>query len=164
MARIIKAPETIPHGFSVFLSGSIEMGAAVNWQQRMETSLSMFGENIVILNPRRDDWDSSWVQDISDPKFKEQVEWEINAMANTHLMAMYFDPNTKSPITLLELGLHARMGERLVVCCPEGYWRRGNVQIVCSMFEITLVETLDELIAETCIRMTDLLHREGARK
>lgn len=164
MARIIKAPNTIPPGFSVFLAGSIEMGSAVNWQKRLETSLSVFDDNVVILNPRRDDWDSSWVQDISNPQFKEQVEWEIRAMADTHLMAMYFDPNTKSPITLLELGLHARMNERLVVCCPEGFWRRGNVQVVCAMFNITLVETLDGLIAETCIRMTDLLHRERVRK
>jgi hypothetical protein len=45
---------------------------------------------------------------------------------------------------LLELGLFARSG-KMVVCCPEGFWRRGNVQIVCQSFEIQLVETLEEL-------------------
>jgi hypothetical protein len=45
---------------------------------------------------------------------------------------------------LLELGLFARSG-KMVVCCPGGYWRRGNVQIVCKRFGILLVDTLEEL-------------------
>lgn len=60
------------------------------------------------------------------------------------LIVMYFDPTTKSPISLLELGLHAK--DNLVVLCPEGFWRKGNVDIVCQYYNINQVETFDGLI------------------
>ena len=40
MAKIIKAPELLQGGFSVFLAGSIEMGTAEQWQIYVETELS----------------------------------------------------------------------------------------------------------------------------
>lgn len=58
---------------------------------------------------------------------------------------MYFDPNTQSPISLLELGLHAR-GGKLIVLCPEGFWRKGNVDIVCEKYNVKQVASFEELI------------------
>ena len=56
-------------------------------------------------------------------------------------------PGTKSPITLLELGLHAgKNPQKLVVCCPDGYWRKGNVDIVCRRCGVRQVPTLDDLV------------------
>lgn len=49
-------------------------------------------------------------------------------------------------MTLLELGLTARSG-RLVVGCPPGFWRRGNVEVVCHRHAVPLVAHLDDLIA-----------------
>jgi hypothetical protein len=119
MARIIKPPTPIAldDGVpSVFLAGSIEMGAAEDWQSRVERELRDL--DVVLLNPRRDEWDASWVQSIADPRFREQVEWELEGLERASLVAAYLAPGTKSPITLLELGLSARSG-KLQVCCPE---------------------------------------------
>jgi len=143
MATIIKPPSPLQDGFSVFLAGSIEMGSAGNWQTIVEQRLSH--TKIIIFNPRRDDWDSSWMQNKDTPQFREQVEWELNAMEKADVIAMYFEPNTKSPVTLLELGLHARSG-KMIVCCPEGFWRKGNVDIVCEKYDVEQVEALDELV------------------
>jgi hypothetical protein len=55
------------------------------------------------------------------------------------------DPKTKSPISLLELGLHAN-SSKLIVCCPEGFYRKGNVDIVCKKYGIMQVDTFDSLI------------------
>lgn len=114
----------------VFLAGSIEMGSASPWQQEV---VERFKENVVFYNPRRDDWDSSWHHD-SD-QFNQQVNWELDFLENTDIILMYFDPATKSPISLLELGLFART-YKLIVCCPDGFWRQGNVRIVCQRFGI----------------------------
>lgn len=62
---------------------------------------------------------------------------------------MYFDPKTKSPISLLELGLFARTG-KLIVVCPKGFWRKGNVDIVCKRYEVKQVETIEEAIKYIC--------------
>jgi hypothetical protein len=142
MAKIIKPPSPLQDGFSVFLAGSIELGHAENWQTSLEEKLS--GSDIIILNPRRDDWDSSWTQSKTNPKFREQVEWEIAALEKANIIAMYFEPHTKSPVSLLELGLFARSG-KMIVCCPEGFWRKGNVDIVCETYGVKQVESLNDL-------------------
>lgn len=142
MARIIKPPAPLQDGFSVFLAGTIELGSARNWQTFLEDQLSAL--NIVLLNPRRDQWDSSWIQSKATPQFRQQVEWELNALEQANLIAMYLEPNTSSPISLLELGLFARSG-KLVVCCPEGFWRKGNVDIVCETYGVQQVESLNDL-------------------
>ncbi len=144
----IKAPNKIPQGRSIFLAGSIEMGAAENWQDRVARELA--STDWILLNPRRDDWDSSWKQSIENKQFREQVEWELNAMEHANHILMYFDPATKSPISLLELGLWTHPSEtkasKLIVVCPEGFWRKGNVDVVCSRYRVPQFLSLDSAI------------------
>ena len=153
MYKLIKPPTKLPESFrnTVFLAGSIEMGAAAYWQNTVAAQFKDL--DVTILNPRRDDWDSSWKQDISNDKFREQVEWELTALERATYIIMYFDPLTKAPITLLELGLFSRMDpyKRLIVCCPGGYWRKGNVDIVCKRYGVKTVETLYDAVQEVRI-------------
>jgi hypothetical protein len=134
---------------SVFLAGSIEMGKAEDWQKKLETILGDCGYDI--LNPRRDDWDSSWTQEFENPQFFQQVTWELNALENADLIIMYFAPDTKSPISLLELGLFAHSGKIRVVC-PQGFWRKGNVDIVCQYYNIPVYETFEVLFVDMGIK------------
>ena len=145
----VKAPNSVPNnGYLlkwVFLAGSIDMGKAVDWQTQL-TSL-VADQNIVVLNPRRDDWDSSWKQDISDPQFSEQVNWEMDHMERADVIVYVFDPAGRAPITLLELGLHANQQTKTkLVVCPEGYWRRGNVQIVCHRNSIPMFDSIEQML------------------
>ncbi len=127
----------------IFLGGSIEMGVAEPWQDRL---VERFNDSkIRFVNPRRDNWDSSWVQSISDPNFSGQVNWELSGLDRCDLIVFYFDPNTKSPTTLMELGLYAT-SEKVIVCCPDGFWRKGNVEIVCNRYNIPLTATFEELV------------------
>lgn len=141
----VKAPGSLVFaGRSVFLAGSIEMGKAVDWQKDLTEKLKDL--DVTILNPRRDDWDSSWEQSKTNPQFKEQVLWELNALNRADVIVMYFAPGTMSPISLLELGLYANTG-KLIVCCPEGFWRKGNVDIVCDRYDIVQIESLEHIPA-----------------
>jgi hypothetical protein len=141
----IQAPNKIPltNKEKVFLGGSIEQGKAIKWQKQIITTLK--DEEIMFLNPRRDNWDSSLVQSIDNPEFCEQVDWELKALELSDLIVMFIDPNTLSPISLMEIGLHARSG-KMIVCCPEGFWRKGNVDIVGQTYGYPVVTTIDELI------------------
>lgn len=145
-----------PNSYVMFLAGSIEMGKAVNWQKQVVEAFKE-DENVLFLNPRRDDWDSSWEQSIKNKKFREQVEWELDALDFCDIILLYLDPKTKSPISLLELGLHAtnRTRPQMIVCCPEGFWRKGNVDIVCKRYGIKEVETIQDLIKEAKKRISD---------
>jgi hypothetical protein len=132
---------------SIFLAGSINMGDAPPWQREMAEMLSDLP--IVVYNPRCDrdgnKFDPTLKQDISNPKFREQVEWEMDHLEQCDIIAMYFDPHPEklSPITLLELGHHAK-DRKLIVGCPNGFLRKGNVQIVCKRFGIPLIESPEE--------------------
>jgi len=118
----------------VFLAGSIEMDKAANWQLELSAELEKI-PNLTILNPRRSTWDNSWEQKVDNPVFRVQVDWELDGIEASDTIIFYFDPNTKSPITLLELGMVIQMirpekGQRAIICCPEGFYRKGNVDIV----------------------------------
>lgn len=128
---------------SVFLAGSIEMGTAVDWQKKFVDLLK--DTDVTIFNPRRDDWDSKWAQSIDNPQFAEQVNWELDVLNASTLAVFYFAPGTMSPITLLELGTQVSRGNRIVVCCPDGFWRKGNIDIVCSRHRIKMVDTIEEM-------------------
>jgi hypothetical protein len=56
----------------------------------------------------------------------------------------YFAPEALTPIALLELGMYAGT-DKAVVCCPQGFYKRGNVQIVCERYGIDMVEDLERL-------------------
>lgn len=137
-------PFTIGNRFSVFLAGSIEMGIAENWQEQIENAFAG-NDSICFLNPRRDAWDASWKQEIGNPQFSEQVNWELDGLERADLIVFYFAPETKSPVSMLELGLFAD-SKKLLVCCPEGFWRKGNVDIVCYRKGILQVGTIEEVI------------------
>src|SRR4051812_7921099 len=112
MCTILKPPMPVPTPLaspSVFLAGSIAMGRATNWQHHVEAALH--DHPITIFNPRRDDWDATWTQAITNPQFVAQVEWELEAQTRADRILMYFAPDTQAPITLLELGLFAHTGK-----------------------------------------------------
>lgn len=127
---------------SVFLAGSIEMGTAENWQEEIGEFFDKEFWNV--FNPRRDNWDNNWEQKYSNPQFFQQVNWELNALEKADLIIMYFSPNTKSPISLLELGLYAQ-SKKIEVVCPEGFWRKGNVDIICDKYNIPLYDNFETI-------------------
>ena len=144
---------------SVFLGGSIEMGRATDWQEQAIDMLSPHFK--AIYNPRRADWDSSWVQSASNPNFNGQVTWELGHIERATFSLFHFEAGTMSPITLLELGLAAQSKEpgRVFVSCPEGFWRRGNVEIVAERYGLhfgdDLLDTLTALIAAKTAEFPD---------
>lgn len=127
---------------SVFLGGSIEMGAAIDWQTDMAKFFLERDWNV--FNPRRPDWDSTWQQDIENPQFYQQVKWELNALRKSDLIIMYLVPGTISPISLMEFGKYSGSGKMWVVC-PDGYFRKGNVDIVSEEDNNPVFTSLDEL-------------------
>lgn len=138
----------------IFLAGSIEMGKAEDWQAEIP-KLFKDRQNLVFFNPRRDDWDSSWEQKASNPQFNYQVNWELDHLDKADLIFMYFSPETKSPISLLELGLYAESG-KMIVCCPDDFYRKGNVDITCARHDIPVYNTMDAAIGRLRTELKNL--------
>ena len=76
MIEVIQAPNNIPYKgrsnvIRIFLAGSIDMGTAEDWQAVVTKEIQKINisKDIEIYNPRRDDWDSSWVQSKDNKQF-----------------------------------------------------------------------------------------------
>lgn len=130
---------------TVFLAGSIENGVAEDWQAMLAERLDV--PNLVLLNPRRKEWNATWEQSVENQMFAEQVNWELAGLEMANLVVMNFSPATLSPISLLEFGLYARSG-KMVVCCPNGFWRKGNIDVTCQRYEVRQVANLADLANE----------------
>lgn len=127
---------------SVFLAGSIEMGKARDWQAE---AIKLLDDHFaVIYNPRRPDWDSSWEQSIQNVEFRRQVDWELDMIAAADWVLFNFEPDTIAPISLMELGSRV---DNVVVCCPDEYFRKGNVDIFCYRHKIPVFLDLDRACA-----------------
>lgn len=131
---------------NIFLAGSIEMGNVWDWQKQVTDAVSPMDEVGVLFNPRRLDFDASQKQSIDNPYFATQVNWELDHIELADVVFMYLDPNTKSPISLMELGLilgDPTLRSKLVICCPEGFWRKGNVDIICARNDVHVYTDLE---------------------
>lgn len=137
----IKPPEKLRFGRlnnpTVFLGGSIDQGVTEDWQDIVTKKYA--SEGITFLNPRRADWNPS----ASEADIREQIYWELDALEGTDAIIIYFHPDSKAPISLLELGLFCRQA-KVIVVCPAGYWRKTNVEVVCARYGVEITENLDD--------------------
>jgi len=146
--RVKKAPKTYEVNdqyASVFLAGFTEMSASPAQEKKVIAALE--SRKGLILNPRRDDIDASWKASIDNEPFRAQVEWELGALELASLIFMYLSPEAQSPVTMICFGMYAQTG-KMVVCCPEGFWRKGNIEIVSSLYGVEVFTELDPAIEE----------------
>jgi hypothetical protein len=137
---------------SVFLAGTIEQNTATLWQKKFVQKVEDL--SVAILNPRRDDWDPDWEQRARNPEFAEQVTWELDGLDKADVVVLYFEAGTRSPIALLELGkLAEKRPQDVVICCPEGFWRIGNVEMMAERHNMYMVDTFDKMVVEVRRRL-----------
>lgn len=82
----------------------------------------------------------------------------MNALIEATVICFFFDTDTISPITLMELGMWASSG-KAIVCCKSEYWRSGNVDIVCDRYNIPRVDNFASLIPA----VKEFLERKGMK-
>ena len=160
-AGVITSPAALPTDDArpkVFLAGSIDNGTASDWQAEVIQALGAM--DVVLLNPRRADWNPAWQSSTDEPEFVRQVRWELHALEQADVVLMYFAPGSQSPVTLMEFGLHAR-GGKLLVAAPDGFWRKGNVDITADHYGVPRFASLPSLIEATRMRIHAL---NAARK
>lgn len=128
----------------LFLAGAIDQGRAERWQDAAVAALADLPGTA--LNPRREAWDAGWGTDLDDPRFADQVAWELDALEAADLVLCWLPAAAQAPVSLLEIGLHARRG-RLIVGCEPGFHRRGNVRAVCARYTVPVADTFTAAIA-----------------
>lgn len=133
----VKAPNRkSTDGFSVFLAGTIDLGNSENWQNSVVDELKRRNPtyDITVFNPRRENW--------KDADQEEQINWELDHLGSSDRIIMVILGTSKSPISLLELGLFAGSGKLMVFCEPT-FYRYENVRITCERCGVELSNEVD---------------------
>ncbi len=122
----------------IFLAGTIDMGNSRDWQMELYDRFSAMDGRYILFNPRQENWDASRPGEMD-----YQVRWELDHLEEADIIVMYILGSSKSPISLLEMGLHARSGKMHVICEPD-FYRYDNVRITCGYYGVPLYESLEE--------------------
>ena len=126
---------------SVFLAGTIDNGDSLNWQDKVIIELINLGVSCEVFNPRREHWNPNPTKE----EMERQIKWEQNHLDSADIIAMVLLDDSKSPISLLELGLYART-KKLIVFCTPSFYRFDNVRLTCEKYNIELVQELHPLV------------------
>ena len=136
-----KLPLADTSGFTgIFLAGTIDMGNSRDWQTETFEYFSSLPGKYILFNPRQGNWDGS-----KPGEMDYQVNWELEHLEQADIIIMYIIGTSKSPITLLEMGLFARSGKLYVACEPD-FYRHDNVRITCARYGVPLYDTLEEML------------------
>lgn len=132
---IVITPETENYK-SIFLAGTIDNGDSIDWQKKL---IEKFKDtDFKIYNPRRKNWNKS----ASKEELEYQIKWEQEHLDNANLIVMVLSDNSKSPISLLELGLYAT-SKKILVFCTDKFYRFDNVRLTCEKYNIPLFTKTD---------------------
>lgn len=129
------------HYETIFLAGTIDMGNSVDWQGRLVEIFSSNEGRYILYNPRRDSFTATLEE------MEYQVNWELEHLEKSQIIVMNILGSSKSPVTLLEMGLFMKSGKLLVACEPE-YYRHDNVRITCAKYNVPLYDSLSTLMLE----------------
>ena len=127
---------------SVFLAGTIDNGNSLNWQDKTIIELINLGvKNLEVFNPRREHWNPNPTKE----EMEKQIKWEQEHLDKADVIAMVLLDDSKSPISLLELGLYAKSNKLIVFCTPN-FYRWDNVRLTCKKYHIELVQDIHPTI------------------
>lgn len=121
---------------TVFLAGTIDDGHSTDWQHELIEAAEYL--DVEFYNPRRYDFPEHPVKE----DVVKQIRWEQEHLDKADYILMVLQPDSKSPISLLELGLYAQ-SRKLIVCCTDKFYRYTNVEETCRKYKIPLYNTTD---------------------
>ncbi|KID93193.1 hypothetical protein MGU_00782 [Metarhizium guizhouense ARSEF 977] len=153
-ATVIQAPGWPDHMVKplIFLAGTTTPTADGDWRQKLVNRLSQ--DPVTFLDPTNKNWDSTWTEDFSDTRWTRQIRWELDLQEQADIVVVFFHESTLAPVSLLELGMHARSG-KAIACAMPGYAKRGNVQAACGMYDGEFVTSEEELAQAVKSRLRD---------
>lgn len=154
--RVVRSPsppEDVDHpALFLFMAGGIT--GTPRWQLDLLKLLRDGPNMLVVLDPRRDNFDTS---DAS--LFHEQIEWEFSAIEMAHGMSFWFPAESVCSIALFELGQATMCEDNLFVGCDPAYPRRADVVKQLSLcrrdgFEVQVRDNLGDL-AQDILKWSD---------
>ncbi|WP_055447706.1 nucleoside 2-deoxyribosyltransferase domain-containing protein [Lacinutrix mariniflava] len=120
-----------------FLAGSMDFNESNSWRQKIMQEMKHL---VHFLDATRIEHN-----DFSDSQMKEHIEWELDALIISDKIILNFKEDSKSPISILELGMYVK-SSKLVVVCPNKFYQRRYINVLCNKYNTPFFDSFDEAI------------------
>jgi hypothetical protein len=154
--RLIQCPDVFTSQIGgrelpLFLAGGIT-GTKV-WQDDLINLIGDQPERLVIINPRRKNYDT-----LQPGIEEEQIKWEWEHIRKSSLMSFWFPPETLCPIALFELGKALNTSKPIFIGCDPNYQRKNDVIIQTRLERpwVKVVFSVEELASQIRERLESL--------
>ncbi len=122
---------------SIFLAGSMAIGDRMNWRTR---AINTFEKRYHLFDPT-----NVHHADLNDSEMSKHIKWEWEALKHSDAILFNFNAESKSPISLLELGMYIR-SEKIVVVCPKEFYQSHYIETLCSEEQVPLFQSIEEVL------------------
>ena len=155
MSKILRPPE---HASElelerniVFLAGGISN--CPDWQYPVSSNISNSCKDLLIINPRRDNWN----MDSQAKESIDQIKWEHFYLSKSDHILFWFPEETLCPITLFELGAALHSNSKIMIGAHPNYQRRLDVEIQTSLVrpEIKVYKDLRRMVMDFIDQIND---------
>lgn len=109
----------------IFLAGSIDLNLKNNWRRKVVETI---GNKFDFFDPTITNHDQ-----LNDVQMKTHIEWELNALELSDIILLNFLPESKSPISLVELGMYVKT-TKLIVVCPDNFYQSRYIKTLCVSY------------------------------
>lgn len=121
----------------VFLAGSIDLKLKGNWRNKL---IDIVGNKVHFIDPTISNHD-----ELDDNQMKKHINWELDALNLADKVFLNFLPDSKSPISLIELGLYVRT-PKLIVVCPDEFYQSRYIKTLCEKYKVTIFNDFNQAI------------------
>ena len=126
-------------GNYIFLAGSIDNRYFGNWRKKV---IEEIGDSNIILDPTNTNHDK-----LSDEDMKLHIQWELDALSKANTILLNFLPDSKSPISLVELGLYVT-SNKLIVICPKAFYKSRYVYTLREKYNTPIFDNINKALVE----------------
>lgn len=134
----IKPSRTSRHAPVISLTGPISSKRERCWQLPVAEDLRARG--FQVRTPLEKRWLSEWLEHTGEPVFQRNVASNFQDLDESDEILMHFTEDSLAPTSLLQFGRYVHSG-KLTVSCERGFWRRGNLEIMCGLYGVPLFES-----------------------
>ena len=120
---------------TVFLAGSIDLELEGNWRNEIVEELK---DDYHFFDPTRKEHNQ-----MGNFEMQDHIKWELDALNMSNKILLNFLPDSKSPVSLIELGLYM-MSSKLIVVCPKSFYKRRYIKTLCQKYNTELFRNLTE--------------------
>ena len=126
--------------YTVFLAGHTRD----DWRdQLVEYFDSEKFDDLILINPVYDDWESLGEEDPDNPKMVKQWDWEHEGLIAADLKVFNFSEHV-APVSLYELGRYQLKGKTIILVEDKNE-KAGYLRWIACKYGLTTVENLKEL-------------------